>query len=122
MPPEDAPLDAPQRIELTAGKRGVYTEAEVKEEAAVAAPENAVAWKERQLNFDNVPLIEVVRDLEHYYNIEIKLADSNLENCKLMGVYDNDPQLELIIQIIESLDFSIEQTDEVYTISGKGCD
>ncbi|MEM9260428.1 MAG: FecR domain-containing protein, partial [Bacteroidota bacterium] len=111
-----------KRVELTAGKRGVYAKQVIEVEEEVVAPENALAWKERQLNFNGVPLSEVVRDLNHYYNIDIKLANANLEPCELIGVYDNDPQLEMMIQIIEGFGFNVTEEDNSYIISGEGCD
>lgn len=111
-----------QRVELLPGDKGVF----VKETTAIATKEeqakNSTAWKDGKLDFDAVPLAEVVEIVERYYEVEIELADERLGRCLLYGKYENLP-LEELLQLIEiTAELEMEENDGIYRFSGEACE
>lgn len=133
------PAEQAVEVSVISGKVGVSTadepgglvlnpgdEAEWKrsDDGFVAVDEpgaNALAWKNRQLIFDDVPLELLVKDLEAYFQVEIKIVDDAPRNCRLNGDF-SDPKLEVIFEILEnSLPINIQPTNGRYEIRGSAC-
>jgi ferric-dicitrate binding protein FerR (iron transport regulator) len=58
----------------------------------------ASAWSNEQFYFNQVPFDELVVRLEHWFNVDIELADSSLYELKYSGVFRNE---ETIWQILD---------------------
>jgi transmembrane sensor len=84
-------------------------------------PENAIAWSEGKLIFEETPLAEVAERLSYKYNVQIVLEGRNLSNCRFNGEFDTEP-LEEILKIITTLtETKIKREGTVIHLSGKGC-
>jgi ferric-dicitrate binding protein FerR (iron transport regulator) len=81
---------------------------------------NAMSWANRQLQFANTPLGEVVKDLEAMYRVEISL-DSSLHTCKLTGSFRKKSLEKVLESIAETLDLEVRKSGNRYVIKGKGC-
>src|SRR5438552_1310574 len=58
-----------------------------------------LAWTRGVLSFDGTPLGEVVRTLERWYNVEIRVADSALAARRLTATFQNE-SIDLVLQRI----------------------
>ena len=83
---------------------------------------NALAWKTSNLSFDEASLFEVIRDLERYFNIQVKVSNQKILDCHFSGTFNN-PQLTNLIEVLSfSMELDIEQLSQSeISISGKGC-
>lgn len=115
---ENAPIAA-EKIELTKGETGVLEKATAQVAVVSVKQDNSTAWKDRRLEFEDVPLAEVAQTLERYYNIEIDLANEVISSCPIKIGEENDPALEYIIVLLEELSgLTIEQEGNQYRFSG----
>lgn len=74
------------------------------------------AWKDGLLVFRNEPLSEVLKRVGRWYNVEIKLNDTELENFKYRATF-REEQVEEVIRLISltvpiEYSFSSRQTDD----------
>ncbi|MRG47269.1 DUF4974 domain-containing protein [Chitinophaga sp. SYP-B3965] len=87
----------------------------------VDKPENAIAWSEGKLIFEETPLAEVAERLSYKYNVQIVLVGKNLSDCRFNGEFDTEP-LEEILKIITTLTKTkIKREGTMIHLSGKGC-
>lgn len=83
---------------------------------------NAWAWKSGRLEFEGQPLREVLQDLERYYQVELKLQNPAIANCRFTGSFEH-AALEGVLQVLSAslqLEYS-QQDDQTFTLSGQGC-
>jgi ferric-dicitrate binding protein FerR (iron transport regulator) len=84
---------------------------------------NVLAWKTKQLNFENQALSEVLPILERYYGIAIEGSESLL-NCHYTGNFEQ-AELEEVLNTIAFTfpnGMNIEKTNDKYILTGQGCD
>jgi len=111
------------RLELTPGETGIFLEETAQLATAAAQGQNTTAWKDRRLDFNEVPLAQVVATLERYYHVEIILEQPGLGKCLFFGQYENDPQLDMVLLLLtESLGLELQQHGHTYRLSGDSCD
>ncbi len=116
-------LSEPQeQLILRAGQSGQLSRADEQVSQLPAAQTNADAWKTRRLEFEDVPLRQVLPALERYFDLEIEVSDEKLLNCHLNGTYDK-PQIEHIMEVLQFiLNVQVEEQQGKYVINGKGCE
>lgn len=66
--------------------------------------EQYLAWQHAQLAFKRTPLIEVVRELERWYDIDVAIDDPSLAAVPVSGVYANRSVDGILGDITRSLD------------------
>ncbi len=70
-----------------------------------------LAWTRGVLAFDGTPLGEVVRTLERWYNVEIRVADSALAARRLTATFQNE-SIDLVLQRIAlTVGLRVERAD-----------
>lgn len=84
-----------QKVTLNAGTAALLTSIEEK-------PENAMAWSNGQLIFEETPLGEVMETLSRRYNVRITLTDQRLAGYRFNGAFETE-SLEDILKIITTL-------------------
>jgi ferric-dicitrate binding protein FerR (iron transport regulator) len=57
------------------------------------------AWIDGKIVFYNDPVKTVIHKLKNWYNVDIELADKNLENYRFTGTFINEP-LEQVLNIL----------------------
>jgi transmembrane sensor len=67
-----------------------------------------VAWTRGMLVFNGTPLGEVVRALERWYNVEVRLADDALASRRLTATFDNEPVTRVLERIALTLALRVE--------------
>lgn len=114
---------AEAKVDIDAGSTGVLDRETQQAKAMGPETVNAFAWKTRILNFENLPLREVIPAMERYFGIRISVANEDIYHCTFLGTYP-DPDLK---DLLNALDFALEdvqietQNDSTYLFLGKGC-
>ena len=71
-------------VNVTLIKGSVAVNAEGKDiEVTTVDTEGYIQWKDGYFYFDNVPLIDVVRDLGRWYNVNIEIRNNSLMSYRL---------------------------------------
>ncbi len=107
-------------VELLDGKKTIYRMTKHEEVSILnsnVAPTKAeaelrTAWMQGRLIFDNTPMEEVVKRLEKWYGVQIKVESSKIFKSSFTG----DFQAESIIQVLELMKITSAVN---YTIEGK---
>lgn len=104
---------------LEPGEKGTLSSRDYRLEKARNTDRNAIAWKTRQLVFEETPLNEVATTLEKVYQVNIRLADKNMEDLVLTANFLDQP-VDFILDVIR-LTFNLELTslDEQYLLTRK---
>ena len=78
-------------------------------------------WELASLTFDNASMQDVVNNIEHNFNVKIKLK-SSLKNCRLSGNFDQE-HLSTILEIIcKSIDAEYVMDGQEIYLKGEGCE
>lgn len=68
-----------------------------------------LAWKNNKLSFKRTPLMEVIRDLELFYNVKVTVVNKTAKNKKLTGLFDAESLNEVLENLELALDISIKK-------------
>ncbi len=85
------------------------------EKIAPPATLRALAWQERRLEFDAVPLAEVVREFNRYNRQQLQIADVVLAERRFSGTFRADG-FESFVRLLED-DFGVTATRTDHEIS-----
>ncbi len=74
--------------------------------------EKYTGWIAGRLIFDGTPLAEVVRQLEKWYHVKIKIIDDRIKTYKITGEFKEEPLEEVLklIQLTSPIEYKIEKT------------
>jgi ferric-dicitrate binding protein FerR (iron transport regulator) len=108
-------------VVLQAGDRGVYAMDDKMIIKSVNEDVNYLSWKTRKLVFDNMELKDIVEVINKVYHSDIQIGNSELSNCTLSTIFENQ-SLEGVLEIITStLDLEFEKAGDQYILKGDGC-
>jgi ferric-dicitrate binding protein FerR (iron transport regulator) len=62
--------------------------------------ERLLAWSTGEIVFDNTPLSEVAEELERWFDIECRIADSALRDRPLTGNYRSELPVDELLRVI----------------------
>ncbi|HVI47270.1 MAG TPA: FecR domain-containing protein [Chitinophaga sp.] len=133
---------AAEKVVLLNGKVKVAA-AERKADAIVLRPLQRVVWKKNAdsllvtddpdavlaadrrkgiYNYRNVPLKEVLEDVEKIYNVHVKYSTS-LDACNFYGSFDRNEEVKRVLQKIALTlnGAAVAEGPQVYLLSGKAC-
>lgn len=82
---------------------------------------NALAYGTKQLEFTNQPLSSVVATLSDYYQTDIDLSASRLQNCRLTAHFTNEPVESVLGIVAETLQLTVQRTQTGFVLTGEGC-
>ncbi len=108
-------------ILLKAGEKGKVS---WKDKTPVYVAENIpdeLFWMNYTLIFNDTDLKKVFSLIENYYNVEIKVSDKNIYNCRLSTTFTNNSIDNIIEVIAATFDFEYVKENNIYTIKGNGC-
>jgi transmembrane sensor len=88
---------------------------------AIADAENAIAWQDGKLIFEDASLDEIATELSLKFGIPTTLSNNQLKNCRISAVFQHKtlPQILAVITRLTSSSYTINNNQAV--ISGKGC-
>jgi transmembrane sensor len=109
------------RVRISAEVFGAGEEADVGSDGHVTRRENpnvprAVAWRERQLDFAHTPLVTVIEEFNRYNELQLRIADPQLQFRELEGVFNADEPQALLDFLGQEKDLRIERRGMVVTI------
>lgn len=82
---------------------------------------NALAFSTRRLAFSNQPLSSVVATLSEYYQTDINLSASRLQNCRLTAEFNNESVETVLGVVAETLQLDVRRTAKGFVLTGEGC-
>jgi len=66
-------------------------------------------------------MAEVIQSLERHFDIEIKVANDKILNCRANGTYP-DPLIDNMLEVLEfMLILEVTKQDGQYVLNGEGC-
>jgi len=83
----------------------------------VANIERRIAWTAGRLVFAATPLAEVRRQLERWYDVEIRLSGATLGSLRVDGEFADEPIAQVLDAIARSLDLKVRRSDRSYELS-----
>jgi ferric-dicitrate binding protein FerR (iron transport regulator) len=108
---------AGQQVELTAGQRTVLQNDQFQQSEVTDS--NFIAWNTGLLDFKNTPLVQVLEDMEDYYEVPISLAPQNKVSIAPHTVtvrFNNQPLEQALeeIRLVTGLDMKKEGNEFVF--------
>ncbi len=115
-PTMDVPAAVADSVVLSARQRARITDAGRVEVARGIALDGYLGWTEGRLVFTKTPLRDVVRQLERWYGIEIRLADARLGERRLTATLFNESPEEALDLVASVLELAVSHSADRYTI------
>jgi len=75
------------------------------------------AWRQQRLVFDNTPLAEIAAELQRVYNVEIKIADRELQTLAITGTFEQQPVAEVLASLCLTLHLKVVGANGKYVIT-----
>jgi ferric-dicitrate binding protein FerR (iron transport regulator) len=75
------------------------------------------AWRQQRLVFDNTPLAEIAAELQRVYDVEIKIADRELQPLAITGTFEQQPLTDILASLCLTLHLKYTGSDGKYVIS-----
>jgi len=75
------------------------------------------AWRQQRLVFDNTPLAEIAAELQRVYNVEIKIADFELQTLAITGTFEQQLVTEVLASLCLTLHLKVAGANGKYVIS-----
>jgi transmembrane sensor len=109
-------LFAGERATVSVSGADANAPAATVEKISAAHAQRALAWQERRLEFDAVPLAEVIREFNRYNQRQLVIADSTLAGKRFSGTFRADGY-ETLVRLLET-DFgvSVSRNDREITL------
>lgn len=109
---------APERmVVLTAGQMS-FVEKSVSPIAPVAIEASLIAaWRQRRLVFENTPLLEIAAELQRAYDVEITIADPELQALAITGTFEQQPVTDILASLCLTLRLKYTGSNRKYVIS-----
>lgn len=95
-----------QHIFLLPGEKGTFFTRSKTLEKSANTDVNYFAWKTHELIFNEVPLSDVINSLKKVYNINVLVAEPELNNLLLTAHFDKKP-VDFVLNVIR-LTFNLE--------------
>lgn len=110
-----------EQIVLKAGNSGSYLSQEKALELVPHMDRNKLAWKTRELFFDNTPLGEVARVISHSYHVEVLIPNAQLEGCPLTASFEGQ-DLDSVLEVLAmTMDLDIQKEGGTIRLLGSAC-
>ncbi len=87
---------------LKQGRQLSYTQSGAISSLGAVNIKEVSAWREGKLIFDEMPLAEVIQEVNRYRTGQIRITDLNLKDLKVSGVFKSD-DLDSILRAIEQV-------------------
>lgn len=79
--------------------------------------ESHFAWIEGRLIFRDTPLAEIARELDRWYDVDVRLASPALGTRRVTGVFGNQAIIDELNTIAHALGLTVRQVDGGYELS-----
>jgi transmembrane sensor len=82
---------------------------------------NSLSYKSQVFIFEKTTLKEVVNVLREGYQADIRLANTQVANCRLTARFDHESLQNTLAVIAETLQLRVKQEGNVFLFNGEGC-
>ena len=106
---------------LTEGEKGSFDKRNFELREKQKASPNVSSWRTQNLVFENQKLSQVLEDLEKHFKVSFEVGNSSLQECHFTSSFEN-PELDRVVEVLEfALEVEVKRVDQIYTLSGSGC-
>lgn len=115
-------LDPNQIVTLHKGDKALYSKSSHSLiQAAITEEDNYHSWLSKKLLFKEMPLKDIITDLNHAYHRNIVIKDKAVENCRITVSFDQQTLNQILNVIEHTIDVTITTKENSIEITGKGC-
>lgn len=84
--------------------------------------ERYIAWRQKIIQFDEIPLSEAVVVLERWFNTSIDIESEQARSCRISGTYINENLINILnsLEHILNVKYQIKDSRRI-VIEGEGC-
>ncbi len=116
---ENDSVEKEEKILLTRGEKGTLLEKENVLEESVNTDRNYLAWKTRNLVFDETPMKEVINHLKRVYHVDIQTKNEEINEMVLTAEFDKKP-IDFVLNVVKiTFDLDLNYEDDYYILSKK---
>lgn len=102
---------------LTRGESATLTPGEGRFKLGkLANPEDAIAWIDNKLIFDNMHLEDVALQLSNKYNVQINIADTALAHGRITGIFQSQSLPDILKALTRLTHSKYDVKQNIYTI------
>jgi len=110
------------RLLLSPGDAGVFEKSRNQVVKIEKRNNNSDAWKTRSLAFEDVPVTEVILELERYFEVEIEVSNEAILKCQFTMDALQNPNLDDVLKLMDfTMDLKINKQTNKYILTGNGC-
>jgi transmembrane sensor len=109
------------RVTLLPNQKATFSKKTTQITLSEVEPALYTSWKEGKLLFKNAPMQEVLQTFSREFNVNIRLANKNINRCTITADFTNeslDRALDLLCKLIEA---THEKEGNEIVLNGKGC-
>lgn len=104
---------------LTPGQLGRLDRVTGRIDVRHVEPARELAWVRGALVFDNVPLAHVVAELERWYDVEFRIADSAIVTRPLTASFEHESITQVLDVIAPSLDIRVSRDADTIVLESR---
>ena len=82
-------------------------------------PPNQFAWKTGQISYQNLPIAQLIQDMEYNFNIKIEVEDPAILQCKYTGSFKKATPKKVLEIISATLKLKVEKKNNTFVLTGK---
>lgn len=98
-----------EHIALLPGEQGVLTRGNLRKRSV--DPTSSVAWKNGDFYFDNTPFVDMMKQIERWYNVEI-VYEREVPEDKFSGSMSRDVMLQTVLQLLTVSEIKYSLSDK----------
>lgn len=110
-----------EMIILTKNEKALFDKREAVLAKEVNKDKNYLAWKTKRLVFENTSLDEVCDAISRAYDVDVKLANTYLRDCRLTATYEGYSLDDVLMLIGETLNLTVTKTNRLILLDGEEC-
>jgi|GEM_PF-755953 len=105
------------KVILEPSTQGVYTYADQTLRKEVLSNKNFLFWKNKELQFENIRISDIIEELNQSYNVQIRIADASLADERITTSFENQTIDEILNELKILLDIDVKKDGNRYTIA-----
>lgn len=110
-----------KKVEVLAGSQMIFNKEKNQLSEIRFKNLNSLAWKNRELKYEDTELRIVFHDLERYFNVKFEIQQKELLYCHFSGTFF-EPKLQEVLNVIKYfLAIEYQQKENTIYISGQSC-
>lgn len=113
-----------ESLVVEAGEQAIADVAAKKISKVAAVSSNVLSWHRKDLAFSDVPLQEIIEDVEKIYNVQIELENEALKSCPFTASFESTAPIGEVLFVIEQVfEMSlVKESEKSYKLQGGSCD